>query len=200
MLKPDLGPLTISYGEIPLEVTNTSHAIKIPLPKKSASYFALGPAGNEVRFKLVEFHFHVPAEHANVPGVANPVAEVHFVHDGPGGAAAIAILLTLSKEDNENLAPLIAAIPKTPLCGSVNSGLFNLAKLVGVAKPSRFIEYGGSLTTPDCTKVRWFVLSTTIAISQRQLNVLNIFGGNARPLQTSTATYCWPAGQSCRSK
>jgi len=123
------------------------------------------------------------------------------VHEGPGGDAAIAILLTLSKDDNPSLAPIIAAIPKTPLCGMLNTGLrVDLARLVGNATPPRFIEYDGSLTTPACTRVRWFVLSTTIGISHSQLNVLNMFGGNSRPLQKSIATYCWPASSSCTRK
>jgi len=58
-LRRDLGPLTMHYGQVPLDVTNTSHVIKIPVPSGSA-YFVVGPRG-ETRFNLVEFHFHVPA-------------------------------------------------------------------------------------------------------------------------------------------
>ena len=97
---PDLGPMEIHYGTIDdLNVTNTSHAIKMkPLP--SGNYILVGP--NKVRYDLVEFHFHVPAEHP-FPSLPSAIAELHLVHHGPGGEAlAIGILMVGSANNIDN--------------------------------------------------------------------------------------------------
>lgn len=179
---PVTGKLEQQYASMNLTVTNTSHSIKIYAPEGSA----LTMKTPEGEWKLVEFHFHVPAEHrvSNVPG--NIVGELHFVHSYgvPARSGAIGVLLALSPDDNPALTPILNALPNLALCSRVNTGAsFNPATLLPAPALGPFFAYNGSLTTPECTPVRWFVLTKTIPISQPQLTKLNVFYGNARPPQ-----------------
>jgi carbonic anhydrase len=46
-------------------------------------------------------------------------------------------------------------------------------------------RYDGSLTTPPCSEgVKWFVMTTPIALSNEQIRAFTaLFHGNARPVQ-----------------
>jgi carbonic anhydrase len=193
------GPLHLEYVTIPsLKVTNTGHAIKMPEPYGVREYLYLSSAPG-IAYELKEFHFHVPAEHMNPPGIA-PVGELHLVHRRGSVDLAVAIFLELGDADNEKLEPIISALPLRACC-AMTRGALDLAGLVKASDQDSFIYYVGSLTTPRCTRVEWYILPKTISISQKQLDSLNMFGSNARPARAASpnTVYCYPASATCPS-
>lgn len=177
--------ITINYGAFPVTVQNTGHEIKVwPLAENSVNW-----DGRD--WKLVQFHFHVPAEHV-LPGM-QAAGELHFVHnDKDGNALAVAVLLQRRTADNLGLTPLLAIAPANA-CTSAKADSYGVVTSLLPRDRSAFYNYGGSLTTPPCSEPVIFVIfRDPVAVSDEQLKKLSIAHGphgNARkpqPLGTRT--------------
>lgn len=181
-----LPPLETSYGTIPaLRVRNDGHTIQADVPAEApADRVTLRIAG--VDYRLVQFHFHTPSEHT-VMGAEAPI-EMHLVHAGPGGRAAVIGVFIREGEPNPELSKIWARLPVKP--GDEATVVdFDLRGLLPRSLDS--YRYAGSLTTPACGQgVAWNVLAESISLSARQIGELHaIFSGklfpdgNRRPVQ-----------------
>ncbi len=167
--------LAFDYPAMPVTVQHTGHELRV-LPLGSANVSIGG-----VRMSLVQFHFHVPGEHA-LNGKIYP-AEAHFVHRDPSGALHV-VALFIEEGEAVNV-PLQALLDSTPAaCTSVKLDAFTPMQLLP-AERKNYATYGGSLTTPPCTQpVTFYVLQATAAATKEQIEKLEVSGHhNARPLQ-----------------
>jgi carbonic anhydrase len=190
-----IGPITFNYGVAALATKNDRHGVKL----YPATLQTMTDGAGGLSYKLVELHAHVPNEHT-LPGV-DAVAELHFVHErGAESPTAVAVFLKLAPTDNRDLEPFISAVEQAPACTRVASSFSgDLRKLI--PPWTQVLEYTGSLTTPPCTKVHFYVLNEAVPISQSQLSRLNLYGANARPVQEmKVAVFCWPQGANCAAK
>jgi carbonic anhydrase len=194
----DLYPLQFQYQSIPLLVVNNGHTLQAnynTLAKQETvsiggkSYpVQTSPVYNsklmlgDVTYKLLQFHFHTPSEHAR-EGVRYPM-EVHLVHkSADGNLAVVGIFLKLGSE-NPTLKKIIGNVSSE--INKVNAArdvTINAADLL----PSnhQHFHYNGSLTTPPCSEnVNWLVMKTPIEVSDTQVKqFLKLIGENARLLQ-----------------
>lgn len=133
-------------------------------------------------YKLIKFHFHMPAEHS-IDHIRYP-AELHLVHmDDSGKLAVVGIFLTIGKENNSNIDAIIAASDKSlqEKYKVEDSDLMSI-----IPKDQQYFHYQGSLTTPPCSEgVEWYVLKKPLAISGEEMKSLRklIPDDNARPIQ-----------------
>lgn len=131
--------------------------------------------GNQ-RYQLVEYHFHVPAEH-EVDGMTYP-SELHYVFmeleaDGSlKNHEGIDVCANIVPEEHGNILAVGRTIEpkKIPV---------DLSKLQ-VEFPCDYYEYDGSLTTPPFDPVKWIVGQHPIHLPQREIILI---AKNARPLQ-----------------
>jgi carbonic anhydrase len=158
-------------------VTNNGHTIEVQLSGENS----LSVRGQT--YKLVQFHFHHPAEERVNSRVYPMVA--HLVHRNDGGQ--LAVLAVLLEEGAAN--PLIQKVwTHMPL--DVKDSVPLPADLIHVGellpRDQRYYQYMGSLTTPPCTEgVLWLVLKQPVSISADQLRLFGqLYANNARPLQS----------------
>lgn len=175
-LDKTLPPIEFHYLAGPVSIENTGHTIKItPSP---GSYIVAGG----VRYDLVQFHFHHPAEEA-IKGKLDDM-DIHLVHQSADGKlAVIAVRLREDAGDaNATLATLWAQMP-TQL-GQKNS--IPMVNPGGLLPADRgYWTYTGSLTAPPCTEgVHWFVFEQVLAVSREQLKQFSqLYKQNSRSLQ-----------------
>jgi carbonic anhydrase len=194
----DLYPLQFQYQSIPLLVLNNGHTLQAnyntvgkeetvdiggksyPVQRKPIhnSTLMLG----DVPYKLLQFHFHTPSEHAR--DGRRYAMEVHLVHKSTNSNLAVVGVLFERGNENPTLKKLLDNV----------SGNINEVKLVqGVTinaadllpDDRQVFHYSGSLTTPPCSEnVNWFVMRTPIEVSDAQVDQFeHLIGENARPLQ-----------------
>jgi carbonic anhydrase len=189
-------PLKVSYDESELAIENTGHVIEVPVPEDVQDILRIG--GDT--YRLVQYHFHAPAEHT-VNGRRADV-EAHFVHQGAGGATAVmAVFFTIGPHPNRLLDTILRHAPleahEEEIRGEADPG--RLVPGLRRHEPSKgdvrgFFSYDGSLTTPACTEgVRWFVLADGGQVSRTAVDRLHHviarfpdYGGfrnNNRPVQ-----------------
>jgi len=161
-------------------VMNSGHDFRVFPPRPSAPEKENWISGTDLRARLVEFHFHVPAEHT-LDGVRYD-AEMHLVHINPTTSKIYVIAVLLRKGDAPNTAlqPVFEQLPLN-LCKTATAKL----DLTGLLPKTihNYYRYIGSLTTPPCTGgVTFFVLPVPMDIGAAQLTTLHHFGENARPL------------------
>jgi carbonic anhydrase len=115
-----------------------------------------------VRYELVQFHFHTPAEHV-LDGRRFPV-EQHFVHRGPDGQTLVLGLLLARGGDGDALQDAVLdELP--PECGEEIEVSGDLAGSLP-ADLSTF-RYDGSLTTAPYTEgVSWLVLKSPMRVAR----------------------------------
>jgi carbonic anhydrase len=158
-------------------VTNNGHTIEVQLSGENS----LSVRGQT--YKLVQFHFHHPAEERVNSRVYPMVA--HLVHRNDGGQ--LAVLAVLLEEGAAN--PLIQKVwTHMPL--DVKDSVPLPADLIHVGellpRDQRYYQYMGSLTTPPCTEgVLWLILKQPVSISADQLRLFGqLYPNNARPVQS----------------
>ncbi|MES9970738.1 MAG: carbonic anhydrase family protein [Candidatus Thiodiazotropha sp.] len=194
----DLYPLQFQYQSIPLLVLNNGHTLQAnyntvgqedkvdiggksyPVQRKPVhnSILMLG----DVPYKLLQFHFHTPSEHAHEG--KRYAMEVHLVHkSADGNLAVVGVMLKRGKE-NPTLKKVLdnasGNINEVKLAQGVT---INAADLLPADR--QLFHYSGSLTTPPCSEnVNWFVMKTPIEVSDMQVKQFaSLVGENARPLQ-----------------
>lgn len=142
------------------------------------------------RATLVQFHFHVPAEHY-LDGHQYD-AEIHFLFQENGKTDKIVIALWIKKgRANAALEKIIDLKPKA--CPLENpSGDYIKIKMddfLSTINSNHYATYEGSLTTPTPTcseDVTFIMMLEPIEASPEQIDALRIVKdspGNVRPLQ-----------------
>jgi carbonic anhydrase len=179
-LKGPAEPLQISYLASKGSVVNNGHTIQVDLDGDNT----LTVRGST--YKLLQFHFHHPAEErVNYKGFA---MVAHLVHKNAEGQLAVLAVLF----DPGESSPLIQKVwTHMPL--DVNDrvrlpeGLIDLNE--ALPKDRRYYQFMGSLTTPPCTEgVLWLVLKEPMTLSREQLKLFTqLFPNNARPVQPSNS-------------
>ena len=133
-------------------------------------------------YQLVQYHFHAPSEHS-VNGRQFPM-EMHLVHVNAEGQLAVIGVLISEGTPNAAFDPIWANLPVTK---GVEHHLEHVTVDVDALLPTAHTtyRYEGSLTTPPCSEgVKWFVMTTPIALSKAQIGAFTaLFHGNNRPVQ-----------------
>jgi len=133
-------------------------------------------------YQLVQYHFHAPSEHT-VNGQQFPM-EMHLVHTNAEGQLAVIGVLIAEGAHNAAFDPIWADLPATKY---VERHLEHVKVDVDALLPKArtTYRYEGSLTTPPCSEgVKWFVMTTPIALSKAQIGAFTaLFHGNNRPVQ-----------------
>jgi carbonic anhydrase len=194
----DLYPLQFQYQTIPLLVLNNGHTLQAnynsvggeetvtiggkPYPVKGKPIYNSTLMLGDVPYKLLQFHFHTPSEHAR--DGRRYAMEVHLVHkSADGNLAVVGVLLERGNENpilKKVLDNVSGAINKVKIAHSVK---INASELL--PDDRQVFHYSGSLTTPPCSEnVNWFVMRTPIEVSDEQVDQFEkLIGKNARPLQ-----------------
>jgi carbonic anhydrase len=172
--------LRFDYQASALHLENSGHDFRAAIPAGVDDLVFL--PGDDGGFRLLQFHFHWPNEH-QIQG-AEPVAEIHLVHERRGRLAVVAVFVALG-EDNAALAPIFDRLP-LDLCQGAPIERFDPGSLMPAARDS-YYTYRGSLTTPPCDEgVDFYVYPVPITIGPAQLDKLKRFGPNARPVQRNS--------------
>jgi len=173
----DADPLAIEfdYRRTDIAIENNGHTIQVNPDPGSAIVL------NEVRFDLLQFHFHHASEHT-VDGNQLPL-EMHLVHRNDGGSLAVVGVLFDEGPANDALAPVWTHLPPEPAAARAVEGELDLASLLPATRKTW--RYPGSLTTPPCTEgVNWIVFTETLSMSAEQITAFGaIHPNNFRPVQ-----------------
>ena len=161
---------------MPLKVTNNGHTIQVDYAP--GSFILVGG----VRYELLQFHFHTPAEERINGRSFDMVA--HLVHRSAQGRLAVVAVLFTAGREQATLQSVWAAMPG--MRDRVRERLdvaINARQLLPV--DPAYYGYMGSLTTPPCTEgVQWLVMKTPVEISREQIaHFTALYPMNARPLQ-----------------
>jgi carbonic anhydrase len=192
-------PLLLMYERSEARVGNTGHYLWVPTPEGTDGSLRIG---DDV-YPLVQYHFHVPAEHTVDGRLAD--LEAHFVHTNSRGvSAAVGIFFFAGCDPNPLLDSILLAAPETAgeeaSIGSRSPAeLFrNLSGVAttpsGALQVESFYSYDGSLTTPGCGEgILWSVLTGGGQVSDAALArfhhliarfpYYNGYPNNNRPLQ-----------------
>ena len=133
-------------------------------------------------YQLAQYHFHAPGEHT-VKGTQFPM-EMHFVHTNAAGQLAVIAVLIVEGMHNAAFDPIWANLPAQT--GKESHLEHVTVDVDAFLPPTRTTyRYDGSLTTPPCSEgVKWFVMTTPIALSKAQIGAFTaLFHGNNRPVQ-----------------
>ena len=193
-----LYPLRFQYQSVPLRVVNNGHTLQANYDTaKSEIAVSIGgkdypvntkPVYNstlmlgDVPYKLVQFHFHTPSEHAREG--ERYAMEVHLVHKNASGNLAVVGILLKRGVQNPTLEKILNnASQQLNKVNSVKDVSVNAVDLL--PDNHQLFHYSGSLTTPPCSEnVNWFVMKSPIEVSDSQVDrFVKLIGKNARPLQ-----------------
>ena len=179
-VEADLAPIRFSYDRSATEIVNNGHTVQV----KSAGDSKIILDGR--RYRLWQFHFHVPSEN-RINGVAFPM-EVHLVHVADDGDLAVIAVMFKAGEDNAMLAQAWKDVPRRVDQQQVLDSPLAPADLL--PKDRDYYRFNGSLTTPPCTEgVIWLVMKQPSSASQEQITALAemLNGPNNRPVQPLNA-------------
>ncbi|GFR77362.1 carbonic anhydrase [Elysia marginata] len=147
---------------------------------------SISAGGFSDTYNVAQFHFHwgassrVGSEHT-INDKEYPM-ELHIVHYGqkhgalsqaaarPNGLAVLGFMFEISESDNPSLAPIVDKLSEVKYKGNATAlATFSLRDIIPTSL-TRFYRYSGSLTTPPCYEsVAWTVFTSTIPISESQL-------------------------------
>jgi carbonic anhydrase len=168
--------LRIVHHDHVADVVNNGHTIQVNYSEGDR----LTVGGRA--YQLVQYHFHAPSEHT-VNGKQFPM-EMHLVHTNAEGQLAVIGVLIVEGAHNAAFDPIWANLPVTK---DVENHLEHVKVDVDALLPKArtTYRYEGSLTTPPCSEgVKWFVMTTPIALSKAQIGAFTaLFHGNNRPVQ-----------------
>ncbi|MCA8277895.1 carbonic anhydrase family protein [Burkholderia sp. AU30280] len=153
-------------------VVDNGHTVQV-VPKASAAII------RGRHFRLLQAHFHAPAEHT-IDGRRYPL-EGHFVFRAQDGRLAVVAVLYRAGAENAQFASIVRAARRdvaSPLAS------FNAARLMPDDLDS-YYHYLGSLTTPPLTEnVEWYVLQEPVELSQADIAAFTQhYSHNARATQ-----------------
>ncbi len=172
----NLSDVKFDYHPSKLNIFNNGHTIQVAYDAGSSITY------NEIKYDLLQFHFHHPSEHSIDGKIAD--MELHFVHRSAAGSlAVVGVMLHVSDADNPDFASVFDNLPKEKGDPQATEMTVDAAKLLPVVH--LFETYIGSLTTPPCSEgVRWLVMTNPVELSQKQIDqFVSIFALDARPVQ-----------------
>jgi carbonic anhydrase len=191
--------LKFHYLPVSLQVLNNGHTLQANYSTDSdgqkitigeQSYVIKPKAGykselmlGDVPYKLLQFHFHTPSEHAR--DGERFAMEVHLVHKSADGNLAVVGMFLKRGGHNSILQKLLDNVSSTINKVSVKTEVrINAADLL--PEHREYYHYSGSLTTPPCSEnVNWLVMKAAIQVSDQQVSrFIQLVGENARPLQS----------------
>jgi carbonic anhydrase len=182
---PALTQPVISYLGLtaPVTVKNTGHEIKV-VPMFDGTLTVNGKTA-----RLVQFHFHVPAEH-KLDVWADAAAELHLVHETATGEVIVIAVPIIQVDNSSN--PALAALRMfgtLKACESKASVRPNQLVPMGALLPAvtgRYMTYVGSLTTPPCSpNVTFVLMNDGIRATAPEIAYLKLALGNARGTKTN---------------
>jgi carbonic anhydrase len=195
----ELYPLNFQYQPIPLLVLNNGHTLQAnyntlvreqsvtvggkSYPVKGKAVYNSTLMLGDVPYKLLQFHFHTPSEHAR--NGQRYAMEVHLVHKSADANLAVVGVLLKQGNANPTLGKLLDHVSSTINEVKLAKGVtINAADLLPADR--QVFHYNGSLTTPPCSEnVNWFVMKNPIEVSRSQVKQFaRLIGENARPLQS----------------
>jgi carbonic anhydrase len=169
--------LRIVHHEHVADAINNGHTVQVNYGEGDTL-----TVGGEA-YQLVQYHFHAPSEHT-VNHQHFPM-EMHLVHRNARGELAVIGVLIKEGAHNAAFDPIWKNLPVTK---GVERHLEHVVVDVDALLPTRrtTYRYDGSLTTPPCSEsVKWFVMTTPIALSHEQIGAFTaLFQGNSRPVQS----------------
>nr|XP_043620180.1 alpha carbonic anhydrase 4-like [Erigeron canadensis] len=177
--KEQSSDLKKSYKEAPAKIFNRHHNIAVEWQGDAGSIEVNGST-----FKLVQCHWHTPAEHT-IDGKKYD-AELHFVHSNENDQKAVLGLLYAVGESDPFIKDVIAS--KIKGLGSNGNDLGEVSAGKITSDNNKYFRYIGSLTTPPCSEgVIWTVAEKVRPISEEQIKLLKgaldpDFQENARPV------------------
>ena len=177
-LNKTLQPIEFHYIGGPVTLEHNGHTIVVHVDP--GSYIIAGG----VRYDLVQFHFHHPAEEA-VKGKLTDM-DIHLVHKSADGKLAVVAIRLAEDRTTPPNAVLAALWPHLPTKAGDTEKITEIVNAGGLLPPDKgYWTYTGSLTTPPCTEdVRWFILEQEVTLSRDQLLAFAaLFKVNSRPLQ-----------------
>jgi carbonic anhydrase len=177
-LNKTLQPIEFHYIGGPVTLEHNGHTVVVHVDP--GSYIIAGG----VRYDLVQFDFHHPAEEA-VKGRLTDM-DVHLVHRSADGKQAVVAIRLAEDRTTPPNAVLAALWPHLPTKAGQTEKITETINAGGLLPPDRgYWTYTGSLTVPPCTEdVRWFVIQEEVTLSRDQLLAFAaLFKVNSRPLQ-----------------
>ncbi|MFP8779561.1 carbonic anhydrase [Hydrogenophaga sp. RWCD_12] len=169
-------PIEFRYGPSGGSVVNNGHTIQVDVTGHNYIKVRGTP------YKLVQFHFHHPAEEkVNYKGFA---MVAHLVHKNEAGQLAVVAVLLDVGANNPFIQKVWTRMPlDTNDRVQLPDDLLNLNELLPTDQ--RYYQFMGSLTTPPCTEgVLWQVLKQPVTLGPDQLKLFTkLFPMNARPVQ-----------------
>jgi carbonic anhydrase len=174
-VKSQLPPLQIAWAKGADTIVNNGHTIQLNFTEGSA--LTLG----NVKYKLVQLHFHRPSEHL-IDGKNFPM-EAHFVHRADSGGLAVVGVLMKAGKANAAFNQIAATMPAKEGEPVKADARINPNALLPAGRG--YYRYSGSLTTPPCAEVvEWPVLKTPIDVADADVaSFTRLYPMNARPAQ-----------------
>jgi carbonic anhydrase len=174
------GDIEFHYQPFEASATNNGYKIEVRVP--------LGQNGGKITIKgddyvFKEFHVHSKSEHRF--GVNGTEFEVHLVHEGRKGLAAVGVLMKGVEKDGNALVKLVmdGAPQRWPASGpkiKVNPNDL----LPAINGHGLYYTYGGSLTTPACVSVLWVVAKAEGTVNNTDVlklqNIIKYFQDNPK--------------------
>jgi carbonic anhydrase len=174
---PSLQPIEFHYVSGPVTLVNTGITVRVDVTPGGYIVF------NGVRYDLVEFHFHHPAEDL-VEGKLSDI-QIDLVHKNAAGQKAIIGVRLNEGRVNGSLAALWPRLPATSGAKATIQDVFNPLGLLPLDRS--YWSYMGSITVPPCTEgVKWIAMQNPTELAQDQLEAFaRLYPDNARPLQAT---------------
>lgn len=176
-LNKALQPIEFHYIAGAVTIENTGHTVQINV--HPGSYIVAGG----VRYDLVQFHFHNPAEHT-VKGHLSDM-ELHLVHRSAEGKLAV-VAIRINEDRGSPNAILATLWEHLPTKSGQSEAIPDMVDPGGLLPADRgYWTYTGSLTAPPCTEgVQWFVFEQEISVSRDQHRAFAaLYKRNTRQLQ-----------------
>ena len=174
-MRAALPPLDVNWARKADTIVNNGHTIQVGFNDGGTLR-----AGRDI-YRLKQFHFHHPSEHT-IDG-RRAAMEVHFVHEGEGGALGVVGVLMRQGRPNRVFARIAETMPAkegpaVPADPAIDP--YGLTPFGG-----DYVRYAGSLTTPPCSEtVAWMVLLRPIDVAASDIDAFaKLFSNNARPVQ-----------------
>lgn len=171
-------PLQVRYMPSGGSVVNNGHTLQVDLDPAAPNTLTVRGS----TYKLLQFHFHHPAEEkVNYKGFS---MVAHLVHRNDQNQLAVVAVLMDPGPASTLINKVWTYMPlDTQDRVQMPPGSINLSELL--PQDMRYYQFLGSLTTPPCTEgVLWMVLKTPMTLSTEQLRLFaKLFPNNARPTQ-----------------
>jgi len=173
--KSDLLPIRFLYKPVPTIVKNTGHHIEAEVPKHALSIEIEGE-----RYDLQSYSLRTPSEHRISGQVYD--AEIQLVHRSAQGTIAVIAVLV---EEGKALSALDMLLKSIPEQMGESSQTFETSPMSLLPPTKTYFTYQGSLTSPPCSEgVNWFVLTQSVDVSSKQMDMLaHYHKNNVRPVQ-----------------